>query len=132
MAINAAGTKRFSKKAKIGIATGAVAALLLTAGGLTYSLTAGSLTYVPSSDVVTVSKQDLVSKVSTTGTVAPLKEVSLYIPSHRAGYLGGREGRRPRQHQPGAREHRHLGAAKGTRLPARHPAGHSCRECQPG
>lgn len=78
MAINAAGTKRFSKKAKIGIATGAVAALLLTAGGLTYSLTAGSRTYVPSSDVVTVSKQDLVSKVSTTGTVAPLKEVSLY------------------------------------------------------
>ena len=66
-----------NKKA-LGITAGALAAVLLAGGGGYYALTSGSSDIqLTAADVTTAAKEDLISSVSATGTVAAERELSL-------------------------------------------------------
>ena len=66
-----------NKKA-LGITAGALAAVLLAGGGGYYALTSGSSDIqLTSADITTAAKEDLISSVSATGTVAAERELSL-------------------------------------------------------
>lgn len=66
------------KKKALGITAGALAAVLLAGGGGYYALTSGSSDIqLTAADVTTAAKEDLISSVSATGTVAAERELSL-------------------------------------------------------